>query len=162
GYAGLLRRTPMPPPRPDRPRPLVGVAASVRYRRVLLVSLAGGLFSLLDAPFLAFVVADMRARGSSTASAELTAMVLPAGGIAGSAVAGRVGRGRTPAHVLLAADAALVVLVPAFALVPITMMRAAAGFGFGVAGLVFWVHLDTLLLGLRPGQAGTVRAVSAV
>src|SRR5439155_12850720 len=64
-YAGLLRRTPMPPPRPDRPRPLVGVAASVRDRRVLLVSLAGGLFSLLDAPFLAFVVADMRARGSS-------------------------------------------------------------------------------------------------
>jgi predicted MFS family arabinose efflux permease len=168
GYGLLLASQPLPAPtRPpdvtpdgDR-RPRHEVAAVLRDRRVFRLGLLAALVDVFDEPFLAFAIAYLvTARGQPAGVAALTAGVGLAGGVAAAAWASRVERAEiTPSAVagLLVGGVAAIVAAPH----PVVAALGAAGVGAAVN--LAWISLETRVLTLRPGQAGTTSAmVSAV
>jgi hypothetical protein len=53
----------------------------------------------------------------------------------------------------------MIVCLPVAIYAPFLPVVLAAGLGFGVAGAVFYTTLESVVLALRPGQAGATGAV---
>jgi MFS family permease len=161
-YGLWLAALPLPPPSngPDGPRPLAGVRAALRDRRVLEIGALVGLLSLLDEDFLAFAIAFLRQeRGHSEALAIAVATFAVGGGLLGNALmASRLGR-RPARHRLTGAAICLLagaVLVP---LGPVVGLQALGAFAVMAGLAAAWVTIETVFLTIRPGLAGTVSAV---
>ena len=160
-YGAWLGAHRFPPPRPPEHRPLAGVVAAVRDRRVLALGLAGGLLSLLDEPFLAFVVAFLQQeRGQDASVANLVAGASVAGGLVAYLVLGRPGRvdSLRPGGV---AAAVLPLGVVGLVLAPSIVLQGAAGFGVGASIATIWLVVQHARLTVREGQAGTTTAVAS-
>ena len=162
GYAAWLATQRFPPPHPPEklPNPLAGVWAIARDREVLLLAVVLGLFSLLDEPLDGFMIAYFeRVRGFAPALATAPVVAILVGGMAGFAVFERLAGGRSPRVVILACAAAMIVTLPVAIYAPFLPLELAAGLGFGAAGAVFYTTLESVVLALRPGQAGATGAV---
>jgi predicted MFS family arabinose efflux permease len=162
-YGTVIATQPFPPPaaRAERLGPGGGVRAVLGDRRVMLLCLAATVFSLLDEPFLAFAVAYLeRDQDLSHAVALLIAGAAMAGGLVGFvAVALRRPSGVALVIVLRRAAFTMVVSIALTLVVPWVPIQAASAFAFGTAGGVFWVRIQSAILGGRPGLAGTTIAV---
>jgi FSR family fosmidomycin resistance protein-like MFS transporter len=160
GYAVVLGRQPLPPPRPDGSTPWSVVRAVTTDRRVWRVAAALGLLTALDEPFLGFLISSFETRGLSAGAATALAGSIVVGSIAGfAALAVRGDALRNRAAVLGSAGlvGSSMVLVAA----PWPVVLAIAGFVFGAGIALVWVVLQATVLRLRPGQAGTTEAVVA-
>ncbi|MCU1426154.1 MAG: transporter [Actinomycetia bacterium] len=162
-YAVWLATLPLPAPRdrshPDAPeRPLRALLDVARDRRVWFFAALATLLGPLDEPFLAFLIAFAeRHRSMSASGAVALAMCSVVGSVVGFGLravrrTGPTGTLTRPAVVMACAAAALVV-------VPWVPGLVVAAFAFGAALAAFWNTADARILSLRPGQAGTVKAV---
>ncbi len=115
------------------------------------------LLSPLDEPFLAFLIAHLqRTDGLSRTVATAIALLTIVGALLGALEQAR----RAPPSPPLLRPALLVAgSVTSIALAPtaLLVLPGAVVFGFGIIG--FWTALQSRVLLLRPGQAGTVSAV---
>jgi len=159
----LAQRFPPPaPPEAEESTPWYTVLAVLRDRRVILLAVVGGLFSVLDEPFWGFVIAYLEdVRHLSGGLATLAAAVGVTGGLAGYLSVGAATRRWSERTALLGATVAVSLAVAGLVYLPLLPARAAAGFAFGYTGAVFYSVLQAALLGLRPGQAGTTGAVAS-
>lgn len=161
-YAAWLAayRFPAPQPADAHASPLAGVWAVVTDGRVLLLAVVMGLYSLLDEPLLAFLIAYLQADGGyGPAAAVMLGTVMLAGGLLGFAFAERLVPATNPAHALHPAALGLTLSTPLMIFGPVPWLVAAGGFACGVAGAVFYTALQSVILTLRPGQAGATGAV---
>jgi predicted MFS family arabinose efflux permease len=162
GYAAWLGSLRLPPPHPPThaPRPLVGVLAVLKDRRVLFLALVLGLYSLLDEPLDGFMIAYLeRVRGLSVEAATLLIMTVLVGGMAGYAAFERLVGARPARRVIIGCAVLMACALPAVLFAPIIALQAVAGLVFGAAGSVFYTTLETAVLSQRPGQAGATSAV---
>ena len=162
GYAAWVASQRFPPPKPPQyaPNPLAGILAIARDRRVLMLALVLGLFSLLDEPLAGFMIAYLeRVRRLSPALAAMPVMAILIGGMAGYAGYERL-LGLRPARTAVVACAGLMAAaLPAALFAPCLALQVPAAFAFGLAASVFYTTLDAIVLGLRPGQVGATSAV---
>ncbi len=161
-YAAWLACQKLPPPhgRTRDARPLADVLAILADRRVLAAAIVLGLFSLLDEPLAAFMIAYLervRRLSAGVALAPIVGMI--AGGMVGFGLFERLSAERPPRSVIIACALVMVCALPATAFLPIVGLQTLAGVVFGAAGAVFYTSLEAVTLGLRPGKAGTVSAV---
>jgi predicted MFS family arabinose efflux permease len=157
GYAAWLGAHRFPPPHPPKTlhNPLAGVWRIARDREVLLLALVLGLYGLLDEPLDGFMIAYLeRVRGLTPALATAPVIAMLIGGVAGFGAFERLAGARSPRAVILACAAALVATLPVAIFAPFMPLQLAAALGFGVAGAVLYTTLESVLLALRPGQAG--------
>lgn len=162
GYAAWLATQHFPPPHPPQklPNPFAGVWAIARDREVLLLAILLGLFGLLDEPLDGFMIAYFeRVRGWSPALAAAPVVAGLIGGMAGFAAFERLAGGRAPRRVTLICTVAMIATLPAAIFLPNLPMQLAAAFADGLAGAVLYTTLESVVLGLRPGQAGATSAV---
>ncbi len=166
GYAAWLAVHRFPPPHPPKAQAnpfasvLSGVWEIARDREVLLLAVVLGLFSLLDEPLDGFMIAYLeRVRGLTPAIATAPVVAILVGGMAGFAAFERLAAGRAPRSVILACAAAMIAALPVAIFAPFLPLQMAAAVGFGVAGAVFYTTLESVVLALRPGQAGATSAV---
>jgi predicted MFS family arabinose efflux permease len=162
GYATWLatQRFPAPHPPEKLPNPLAGVWRIARDREVLLLAILLGLFGVLDEPLDGFMIAYFeRVRGWSPVLATAPVLAGLIGGMAGFAAFERLADGRSPRRVILACAAAMIAALPAAVFLPYLPPQMAAAFIEGVAGAVLYTTLESVVLGLRPGQAGATSAV---
>lgn len=161
-YAAWLAAYRFPPPQPseEHARPLAGVWAVVTDGRVLLLAVVMGLYALLDEPLLAFLIAYLQANGGYGPAAAVTLGVgMLLGGLVGFALAERLVPATKPAKALAPAAVALTMAAPVMIFGPTAWLVLAGGLGCGVAGAVFYTALQSVILTLRPGQAGATGAV---
>jgi predicted MFS family arabinose efflux permease len=161
GYAALLASQRFPPPHASehRPRPLVGVLAALADRDVLLLAIAMGLFSLLDEPLIAFLLAfQEHVRHQAAAVANGLILAWTVGEIAGFALYEWIVGERSLRTVLVAGALVVGVALATAVLAPVLLVELPAMALFGAAAGVFYVTLDARILGLRPGQTGSVSA----
>ncbi|MDP1874776.1 sugar MFS transporter [Phenylobacterium sp.] len=164
GYGLWLARQPFPPPHArahaDAGRELLAVLTD---GRVLMMAVMMGLFALLDEPLLAFLIAyleDIAGHGPGMAVA-LSASAL-VGGLIGYGLAERLIPDDSPAAVLAPGALAMALSLPVLAFGAQAWMVVAGGLVFGFSGAVFYTALQSLVLTLRPGQAGSTGAVVSV
>ena len=156
GYAGLLAAMPLPGPAPrhERPRPVAGVLLALRDRRVWLLAALLAALDVFDEPFFAFLMAALeRVRDLPPAATVLVAGLGSAGSVAGAVISER--RPPKPAR----AATALLVAVAVIVMVPSAATAALAAPIVGGAAVALWVRTQSMILGLRAGQAGTTMAV---
>ena len=161
GYAALLasQRFPSPHATEHRPRPLVGVLAVLRDRRVLVLGAAIGLFSLLDEPLMAFLIAfQERVRHQTPVVANALVLAWTIGELAAFGLYERIVGRRGPRTVLIASMIVVGVSLAAAVFAPALPLEVASMALFGAAAAVFYVTLDAKILSLRPGQTGSVSA----
>jgi predicted MFS family arabinose efflux permease len=160
GYSWWLGSVDVPPPEPDDERSVRGSLLEVlRDRRVWSLAAVETLLSLIDEPYLAFLILFLEQVRRAPAPVALTVTLADLVGSAiGSYLAPRLlqrSRLALPtAGLALAAGTALLVLTPSL---PLQYAAAAA---VGVCTAVIWVAIQGRTLGLRPGQAGTTAAVT--
>jgi predicted MFS family arabinose efflux permease len=162
GYAAWLAWRPMPPPHPPArmANPLAGVWQVVRDREVLLLAALIGLFSLLDEPLDAFIIAYLeRVRGFSPSLATVPVAAVLVGGMLGFATFERLTERRSPRAVVLTCAVSMVAVLPAAMFLTSMPLQVVAAAAFGLAGAVLYNSLETAVLSLRPGQAGATGAV---
>jgi predicted MFS family arabinose efflux permease len=162
GYAFWLSRQPLPPPHPRdvRGRPLPGVMSALRDPRILILGLAVSVFGPLDEPFLGFLIIFLqKIRGVTPSVANLVAAAVLAGGLVGYTVTLRLATGRSGRAVLVAASLVVLITVAGMVMLPDVGVVAVLGLGFGAGGAIFWTVVRSIVLRLRPGQAGTTSAV---
>jgi MFS transporter, FSR family, fosmidomycin resistance protein len=158
-YGVWLARSPLPPPHRHAAQeaPHRALASIVRDRRVWIFGVMAMLLSPLDEPFLAFLIADLqRTDGLSRTVATAIALLTVVGAMLGALEQAR----RAPPTPPLLRPALLVAgAVTSIAIAPtaLLVLPGALVFGFGIIG--FWTALQSRVLLLRPGQAGTVSAV---
>ena len=160
GYAFWLGTEPIPPPSGESDSTVVGgVLEVVRDARVWLLAAAESVLTIVDEPYLAFLILFLeRAQHVPVSLAALAAMADLAGAAAGSFFAPRLLRHHYRAWLLACGfglPAALGVLVVA----PILPVQYAAALLSGACGAVVWVAVQSTSLALRPGQPGTTSAV---
>ena len=160
GYGTWLGLSPLPPPTLDDETSVVGgVMQVLRDPRAWLLALAEAVISIVDEPYLAFMIIFLeRSRGVPVALATLVATADLAGSAVGSYFAPRIlgGRGsRGLAVCVVGLPLAIIVLITA----PSTALQFAAAGAGGLCGAVVWVAVQSATLGLRPGLAGTTSAV---
>lgn len=161
GYSWWLGSEKLPAPLPDGERSVRGSLLEVlRDRRVWALAAAEALVSLIDEPFLAFLILFLeQVRGAPAPVAVSVTLANLLGSAAGSYLApGTIKRGNATlpaAGVATAAAIAVLVAVPGLP----AQFGAATVAGFG--GAMVWVAIQGRTLGLRPGQAGTTAAVTA-
>ncbi len=161
-YGGWLGAYRFPPPAPGEAHgnPLAGLWAVLNDGRVLVLAVVMGLYALLDEPLLAFLIAYLQADGGfEPASAVVLSLGFLCGGLVGFAAAERLVPQERPARALTPAALALTLAVPLMIFGGNGLLIAAGGIASGVAGAVFYTALQTVILTLRPGQAGTTGAV---
>jgi predicted MFS family arabinose efflux permease len=160
GYALWLRAEPIPAPSDDSDTtPIRGLLDTVRDVRVWMLAGAEAVLTIVDEPYLAFLILFLeRAQGRSVSIAAVVAMADLGGSAVGSFVAPRLLRGRYRTW-LLVAGFGLPVCIAALVLVPVLPFQFAAAALGGLCGALTWVAVQSLSLGLRPGQAGTTSAV---
>jgi predicted MFS family arabinose efflux permease len=162
GYAAWLGAQRFPPPHPPEklPNPFAGVWRIARDREVLLLAILLGLFGLLDEPLDGFMIAYFeRVRGWSPALAAAPVVAGLVGGMAGFAAFERIAGERSPRRVVLICTVAMIATLPAAIFLPDLPLQMAAAFVDGVAGAVLYTTLESVVLALRPGQAGATSAV---
>jgi predicted MFS family arabinose efflux permease len=162
GYAGWLASRRFPPPRPSGqlPNPFAGVMAIILDRRVLLLALIMGLFSLLDEPLAAFLIAFMeRDHHQSASAANAVVLAWVVGQFAGFSLYDRLVGRRSAGSTLRASAVVMALALPIAIFAPGLAIQAPAALIFGVTSAVFYATLQTAVLSLRPGQAGSVSAV---
>jgi predicted MFS family arabinose efflux permease len=162
-YGLLLSRQSFPPRQPTPPdaaKPLDAIRAVLAARHVLLLGLVAGLFSLLDEPFLGFLIVYLQQVQGLAAAAALAVVAIAVGsGIIGSIAvswfSGRLSATRLlwTFGVLIAGSVGLLVFSP---LVAGLLVGA---FVFGLSGAIFYSVLQAAYFSRRPDQAGVVRAV---
>jgi len=158
-YGVWLALSPLPPPHrhAEQEAPHRALASIVRDRRVWIFGVMAMLLSPLDEPFLAFLIADLqRTDGLSRTVATAIALLTVVGAMLGALEQAR----RAPPTPPLLRPALLVAgAVTSIALAPtaLLVLPGALVFGFGIIG--FWTALQSRVLLLRPGHAGTVSAV---
>jgi predicted MFS family arabinose efflux permease len=161
-YAAWLAAHRFPPPHRSKapPNPLADIWRIARDREVLLLALALGLFSLLDEPLDGFMIAYFeRVRGLTPALAAAPVVALLIGGMAGFAAFERLAGQRSPRTVILACAAVMIAALPLAVFAPFLPLQLGAALVDGVAGAVLYTTLESVLLALRPGQAGATSAV---
>ncbi|HEV2767520.1 MAG TPA: MFS transporter [Acidimicrobiales bacterium] len=158
-YGAWLASLPFPPPQPHEDGYRVGsaVVSVLRDPGVWLVGLGVMLLGPLDEPMLAFLIAHLQqARGLTETGATLIAALSVVGALAGYATLRRW----TSA---LASDAALLALATsALVAAPDALTASGVSLLVGVFLVRVWVALQARVLRVRPGQAGTVKAVVAL
>ena len=160
GYAAWLGAEPIPAPTPDPETSVMGgVFAVVRDVRVWMLAAAEAVLTIVDEPYLAFLILFLeRAHGVSVPLAALAAMADLGGAALGSFFAPRLLGGHYRPW-LVGAGFGLPLAIAVLVAVPVLPIQyAAAAFG-GACGALVWVAVQGLYLGLRPGQAGTTSAV---
>jgi predicted MFS family arabinose efflux permease len=161
GYAALLASQRFPPPHPaeHRPRPVAGVLSVLADRRLLVLAAAMGLFALLDEPLMAFLIAfQEHVRHQTPALANALILAWTAGELAAFALYERIVGERGLKTVLVAATLVVGVSLGLAVVAPALVVELPAMALFGAAAAVFYVTLDAKILGLRPGQTGSVSA----
>lgn len=133
------------------------VLAVVRDPRTLRLGLLSALVDVFDEPFIAFAIAYLTSsRGHPPSVAILAAGLGLAGGLVAAAWASRADR---PPPAPRPVAALLVAGVGAMVAAPHPVVAAGAAACVGAAVNLAWISLETRILGLRPGQAGTTSAV---
>jgi MFS transporter, FSR family, fosmidomycin resistance protein len=161
-YAAWLANQRFPPPRPpgQLPNPFVGVMAIIIERRVLLLALIMGLFSLLDEPLAAFLIAFLeRAHHQSAAAANAVVLAWVVGQFGGFSLYGRLAAQRSSGSTLRVCAIVMVMSLPMAIFAPALGVQTPAALVFGGSGAIFYATLQADILALRPGQAGSVSAV---
>ena len=132
-------------------------------RRVLMLAVAMGLFSLLDEPLAAFLIAfqeHVRLRTPVAANALILAWTV--GQLAAFAVYGQIVGGRGLRTILVASAIVVGASLPIVVFAQALFVAMSAMAVFGAAGAVFYVTLNAEILSLRPGQTGSVSAAVSV
>jgi predicted MFS family arabinose efflux permease len=161
-YAAWLASQRFPPPRPpgQLPNPFAGVMAIALDRRVLLLASIMGLFSLLDEPLAAFLIAFMeRDHHQTAATANAVVLAWVAGQFGGFSLYDRLVGQRSAGSTLQASAIAMALLLPIAIFAQSLAIQLPAALVFGVSGAIFYATLQAQVLALRPGQAGSVSAV---
>ncbi len=145
-------------------RPALDLLALITDGRVLLLAVIMGLFGLLDEPLLAFLIAYLdQIAGYGAGLAVILSTGALVGGLFGHGLAGRLIPPEAPGRVLTPAAIAVALSLPVMAFGPQAWLIVAGGLIFGFSGAVLYTALQSLVLTLRPGQAGsTAAAVSAI
>lgn len=155
-YGAWLATLPFPPPHPTPDGHTVrgSVASVVRDPVVWLAGAVTMLLGPLDEPLVAFMIAHLeQARGLTEAGATLVAAFSVLGAFVGYATL-RARRGVLPVDaVALAAATTGVVLAPE------AITAALASLLVGTFLIRVWIDVQARQLTMRPGQAGTVKAV---
>ncbi len=158
-YGVWLTSLPFPPPHPhqDGHRVSRAMASVLSDPAVWLAGTAVMLLGPLDEPMLAFLIAHLQqARGLTETGATLIAALSVVGAFVGYATLRRW----TSA---LALDAALLALATsALVAAPDALTASGGSLLVGVFLVRVWVALQARVLRVRPGQAGTVKAVVAL
>lgn len=165
GYGVWLASQRFPPPhsRDDDTHAGHDLLAVLTDGRVLLMAVMMGLFALLDEPLLAFLIAyldEVAGRGPGMAVLLSTGALV--GGLIGYGLAERLIPDDTPGVVLAPSALAAALSLPVLAFGPQAWVVVAGGLAFGVSGAIFYTALQSLVLTLRPGQAGSTGAVVSV
>ncbi|HEV2068852.1 MAG TPA: hypothetical protein VGR26_03570, partial [Acidimicrobiales bacterium] len=158
-YGVWLTSLPFPPPHPHQDGHRVGraMASVLSDPAVWLAGTAVMLLGPLDEPMLAFLIAHLQqARGLTETGATLIAALSVVGAFVGYATL----RHWTSA---LALDPALLALATsALVAAPDALTASGVSLLVGVFLVRVWVALQARVLRVRPGQAGTVKAVVAL
>jgi FSR family fosmidomycin resistance protein-like MFS transporter len=159
GYAGALAAQRLPPPHPDGATPWSVARAVLGDTRVVRLAVIWALITLLDEPFLGFLIANLE-ETHCVSAAVATALVgaIVAGGIFTYTVLAVSGRSFSVRTRLTSASIGLLVTVLVMVAAPWPAVIALAGVGFGAAIALLWVTLQAMTLRLRPGQVGTTQA----
>lgn len=166
GYAVVLAAAPLPKPRPvvdgQNRSPRAVLAEVVRDRRVWLLGAMGLLMGPFDEPFLGFTIALVdQSRGASPALANAVGLVGVSGGlITWTVLAARVTR-IDDRRLLVGAGGLMAAASLITVLVPLVVAAAVGGLVVAMALNVAWLALQHQTLTLRPGQAGTTKAVTS-
>jgi predicted MFS family arabinose efflux permease len=158
-YGVWLATLPFPPPRTNGEDGSArdGLRAAVRDPLVWLAGAVTLLLGPLDEPLLAFLIPHLeQARGVSAAGATSIATLSVVGAFAGYASLRRR-PGVLPLDATLLAAATTAVL-----LAPGALTASAASLLIGVFLVRVWIDVQARTLTIRPGQAGTVKAVVTV
>ena len=152
---------PGPPGRTEGHRPLAGVMEAARDARVWVLAGMSALLSGLDETFLGFTIVFLRrVRVHSPAVATAMVALTVIGGVAGYALSSTGPlRARSPARRLRWGALVMTASVAGLTLAPVIALQAVAVIFFGASVAVFWVTLQTTILRIRPGFAGTTDAV---
>jgi hypothetical protein len=160
GYAGALAAQRLPPPHPDGATPWSVARAVLGDTRVVRLAVIWALITLLDEPFLGFLIANIEeTHGVSAAVATALVGAIVAGGIFTYTVLAVSGRSFSVRTRLTSSSIGLLVTVLVMVAAPWPAVIALAGVGFGAAIALLWVTLQAMTLRLRPGQVGTTQAV---
>ncbi|MDP3385478.1 MAG: MFS transporter, partial [Phenylobacterium sp.] len=157
------QRFPPPHRREGEVRPDLDLLALITDGRVLLMAVIMGLFSLLDEPLLAFLIAyleEVAGHGAGMAVALSTGALV--GGLIGYGLAERLIPEESPGAVLAPSALVAALSLPVLAFAPQAWLVVAGGLVFGVSGAVFYTALQSLVLTLRPGQAGSTGAAVSI
>ena len=158
-YGAWLMSLPFPPPQThqDGHRVCRAVASVLRDPAVWLAGTAVMLLAPLDEPMLAFLIAHLQqARGLTATGATLIAALSVVGAFVGYATLRRWTSAPAP-------DAALLALATsALVAAPDALTASGVSLLVGVFLVRVWVALQARVLRVRPGQAGTVKAVVAL
>jgi predicted MFS family arabinose efflux permease len=161
-YAVWLAAQRFPSPQPDEAHenPLAGVLAVARDARVWLLATLMGLFALLDEPLLGFTIAYLeREAGFAPGTATTLALGAVGGAVGGYLIADRWMADRSLATALAASTLAMGAGLPLMAFSPWPAGILSGGALFGLASAVFYTRLQTAIMTLRSGQAGSTGAV---
>ena len=133
--------------------------AVLRDRRVLVLGAAIGLFSLLDEPLMAFLIAfQERVRHQTPVVANALVLAWTIGELAAFGLYERIVGRRGLRTVLIASMIVVGVSLASAVFAPALPLEVASMALFGAAAAVFYVTLDAKILSLRPGQTGSVSA----
>lgn len=160
GYSWWLGSEKLPPPAPDDERTVRGsLVEVVRDRRVWSLGAAEALVSLIDEPYLAFLILFLeKVRGAPAAVALSVTLADLLGSAAGSYLAPRALRRSRVA--LPATGLGLVAAIALLLLTPWLPLQYVAAATVGFCTAVIWIAVQGRTLGLRAGQAGTTAAVT--
>lgn len=154
------QRFPPPHERADDSEPALDLLAVITDGRVLLMAVIMGLFALLDEPLLAFLIAYLDGvAGYGPGLAVILSTGALVGGLLGYSLAGRLIPAADPAGVLWPSALIAAASLPVMAFGPQAWLIVGGGLVFGFSGAVFYTALQSLVLTLRPGQAGSTGAV---
>ena len=162
GYATWLASQRFPPPKPPGhlPNPFAGVLAIMLDRRVLLLALIMGLFSLLDEPLIGFLIAFLEHDHHQTAAAANAVVLAWVGGhLGGFSLYDRLVGRRSVGSTLRASAIVMLLSLPVAIFAPALAAQMLAALLFGLSSAAFYATLQAHILALRPGQAGSVSAV---
>jgi MFS family permease len=158
-YAAYLATVPFARPlrAGDGWRAMLSDAVDIARRRdVWRLAAIEMLIAPLDEPFLAFVVARQATGGHADSTAQLLALAVMVGGIAGSLVVVRIGNGPTMLRVALGAMLAGTVVAAGRGA---AVADAAAMLAVGAGMAVVWSDLHVRTLRAVPGRSATVSIV---
>lgn len=157
------QRFPPPHPRSNDARAGRDLLAILTDGRVLLMAAMMGLFALLDEPLLACLIAYLeQVAGYGPGMAVALATGALVGGLIGYGVAERLIPVGAPGAVLTPSALAAALSLPLMAFGGQAWLVVVGGLAFGLSGAVFYTALQSLVLTLRPGQAGSTGAVVSV